>query len=346
MNDLQKHTYQLERYHGKNSRHQCPQCGDKTSFAYYVDENNNILDKSVGRCNHESSCGYHYTPKEFFHDNKLLEPTPIYRPTKPVEQKPISFLDKELVSKSLSTDNHLIYYLCGYFTINQMMMAAALYFMGSTRDGSVIWYQIDTDMKTRSGKIISYNYNGHRDKNAGVNWVHSKLNLPDYNLNQCLFGLHLINKFPDKPVVVVESEKSAFVCSMLDSRFLWLAIGGKSQLSEERLRPIKNKRIILHPDFDGVTEWTQKADELNRRGFTIKVSSFVANHATEPTDDICDILMRERKPITADLSEDNTQDDKVIEVQVSPQQKALQTMIQANPVISTLIDKFALELVI
>jgi hypothetical protein len=227
-----------------------------------------------------------------------------------------------------------------------MMMAAALYFMGSTRDGSVIWYQIDDAMKVRSGKIIGYKDNGHRNKNTGVNWVHSKLNLPDYNLNQCLFGLHLINKFPDEPIALVESEKSAFICSMLDSRFLWLAIGGKSQLSEERLQPIKNRRIILHPDNDGITEWTKKADELNKHGFTIKVSQFVANHATEPTDDICDILMRERKPITADLSEDNTQDDKVIEVQVSPQQKALQTMIQANPVISTLIDKFALELVI
>jgi hypothetical protein len=347
MNDLQKHTYQLERYHGRNSRHQCPQCGDKTSFAYYIDEEGNILDKTVGRCNHESSCGYHYTPKQYFEDNKLFEPTPIYRPMKSVAvQKPTSYLDKELVYKSQSIKNNLIYYLCGYFTVSQMMMAAALYFMGSTRDGSVIWYQIDDAMKVRSGKIIGYKDNGHRNKNTGVNWVHSKLNLPDYNLNQCLFGLHLINKFPDEPIALVESEKSAFICSMLDSRFLWLAIGGKSQLSEERLQPIKNRRIILHPDNDGITEWTKKADELNKHGFTIKVSQFVANHATEPTDDICDILMRERKPITADLSEDNTQDDKVITVDISPQQKSLNHMIEQNPSIGLLVNKLDLEVVI
>lgn len=345
MNDLQKHTYQLERYHGRSSRHQCPKCGDKTSFAYYVDENGNILDKSCGRCNHESSCGYHYTPKEYFQDNKLFEPTPIYRPTKPVEQKPISYLEKELVSKSLSTCNRLMYYLCGYFTVNQMMMAAALYFMGSTRNGEVVWYQIDEAMKVRSGKIISYKDNGHRDKDAGVNWVHSRLHIPDYNLSQCLFGLHLINKF-DKPIAVVESEKSAFICSMIDNRFLWLAIGGKSQLSEERLRPIKNRRIILHPDNDGIQEWTKKADELNRRGFNIKVSQFVANHAVEPTDDIADILMRERKPIAADVSEPTTKTEQVIEVEISPRQRALNDMIERNPSIGLLVEKLSLEVAV
>jgi hypothetical protein len=94
------------------------------------------------------------------------------------------------------------------------------------------------------------------------------------------------------------------------------------------------------------TEWTKKADELNKHGFTIKVSQFVANHATEPTDDICDILMRERKPITADLSEDNTQDDKVITVDISPQQKSLNHMIEQNPSIGLLVNKLDLEVVI
>ena len=92
------------------SRHTCPNCGDKRSFTYYVDESGTPLHPSVGRCNHESSCGYllhcptvpfppgwdsrtlgtadsstfllrwiirltesscgyHYTPKEYFHDH-------------------------------------------------------------------------------------------------------------------------------------------------------------------------------------------------------------------------------------------------------------------------------------
>ena len=45
----------LEKYTGKSSRHKCPKCGDPHSFAYYLDGNTGeVIDKAVGRCNHES----------------------------------------------------------------------------------------------------------------------------------------------------------------------------------------------------------------------------------------------------------------------------------------------------
>ena len=59
-------NYSLQTYKGIATRHTCPNCGDKRSFAYYVDEENTSLHPSVGRCNHESSCGYNYTPKQYF----------------------------------------------------------------------------------------------------------------------------------------------------------------------------------------------------------------------------------------------------------------------------------------
>ena len=62
-------NYSLQTYKGVATRHACPNCGDKRSFAYYVDEENTPLHPSVGRCNHESSCGYHYTPKQYFQDH-------------------------------------------------------------------------------------------------------------------------------------------------------------------------------------------------------------------------------------------------------------------------------------
>ena len=61
--------YSLQSYKGIATRHTCPSCGDKRSFVYYVDEENTPLHPSVGRCNYESSCGYHYTPKQYFQDH-------------------------------------------------------------------------------------------------------------------------------------------------------------------------------------------------------------------------------------------------------------------------------------
>ena len=62
-------NYSLQRYKGTATRHTCPNCGDRRSFAYYVDEQGTPLHPSVGRCNHESGCGYHYTPKQYFQEH-------------------------------------------------------------------------------------------------------------------------------------------------------------------------------------------------------------------------------------------------------------------------------------
>ena len=37
-----------------------------------------------------------------------------------------------------------------------------------------------------------------------VSWVHTELNLVDYNLKQCLFGEHLLSDNPAKPIAIVE----------------------------------------------------------------------------------------------------------------------------------------------
>lgn len=46
-------NYTLQKYKGTATRHTCPNCGDKRSFTYYVDESGTPLHTSVGRCNHE-----------------------------------------------------------------------------------------------------------------------------------------------------------------------------------------------------------------------------------------------------------------------------------------------------
>ncbi len=47
------------------------------------------------------------------------------------------------------------------------------YALGATKDGSVIYWQIDTKGKVRTGKVMKYDPNsGHRIKNGGgINWI-------------------------------------------------------------------------------------------------------------------------------------------------------------------------------
>ena len=61
--------YHLQKYAGISSRHTCPACERPRCFTLYIDDNGNILHPTVGRCDHESSCGYHRTPRQYFHDH-------------------------------------------------------------------------------------------------------------------------------------------------------------------------------------------------------------------------------------------------------------------------------------
>lgn len=66
---MSEYRFHLEKYrHG--SKIDCPNCGKKRCFVRYIDEQGTVrFPSTVGKCDHEQSCGYHYTPREYFRDN-------------------------------------------------------------------------------------------------------------------------------------------------------------------------------------------------------------------------------------------------------------------------------------
>lgn len=74
--------YILERYKsGGSNRFACPKCGRKKCFTRYVDADTGAyLDESCGKCDHTASCGYHYPPREFFHDHPDRMHSEAYQP--------------------------------------------------------------------------------------------------------------------------------------------------------------------------------------------------------------------------------------------------------------------------
>lgn len=337
-------NFQLEKYNGRNSRHCCPKCGDPHSFTYYIDEAGNVLDKSVGRCNHESGCGYHYTPKEYFQDNPTIKPgnNAFIMPRKQDMKKDPDFIPSDFVGKSLSYKSTFVEFLCSVFdkgtletpTVERLMND---YYLGATKDRNVIFWQIDTDKKVRTGKIIKYNpETGHRVKDvAGINWVHSILKkkgmLPDsFNLSQCLFGEHLLKKYPDKAVALVESEKTALLGAGFLPDFVWLATGGKSQLSIDKMKVLSGRTVVMYPDVDGYELWMNRSAEF-RPFCNVVVSDILERNATPEE--------RERKIDIGDWLILQAQADR-------PQQEIeksdLDRLVSINPAINLLIKTFDL----
>jgi hypothetical protein len=307
------HTYHLEKYQGRATRHECPNCHDAHSFTFYIDERGDVLNEDVGMCNHVSSCGYHYTPKQYFSDNpdaterytvgnKHEERPRIYTNTR----QPDCIPNKYMIEAAKRTSN-LLTYLSKYFDDVALRDMIKRYYLGGARDGSTIYWQIDTRGMVRGGKLINYNPDtGHRCKEVAhpVTWVHSILKskglLPDsWQLSQCLFGAHLLAdpKNDNKAVGIVEAEKTACICSLIMPTYIWMACGGLEQLkSNNKLSILKDHAIILYPDIDGYEKWREEAKELNANGYNIKVSETLEKVATEADRaakvDIADITMR------------------------------------------------------
>ncbi len=293
------HRYILEPYKGMNTRYRCPSCQqrDKT-FSLYIDtETGEHIHPTVGRCNRESNCGHHYTPKQYFQDNNISFDTPqpkAYKP-RPVtpQPKPVSFIPVEVFKQSLQIDktvlqvaetNHFIQFLINMFGVEVASQLVSRYFIATSKhwNGATVFWQIDTQGKVRTGKIMLYNpTTGKRVKNLElpVYWVHKAFKQPEFELRQCLFGEHLlIDK--TKPVAIVESEKTAVIASVYLPQFIWVAVGSLTNLNAEKCSILKGRTVTLFPDLNGFEKWSSKVKELSHLA-TFTVSDLLERKATE-----------------------------------------------------------------
>ena len=104
----------------------------------------------------------------------------------------------DLCHKSRSDRNNLARWLCTQFPEEQVAEVLVRYRTGSTRDGRIIYWQIDEHGQVRAGKVMAYDLDGHRKKDGKGNvcWVHSMkidgIRFDEMLVPQCLFGLSLL----------------------------------------------------------------------------------------------------------------------------------------------------------
>ncbi len=279
------YQFTLEKYNGRKSRYACPLCKEVKEFVRYIDvlTENHVAD-DVGRCNRVAKCGYHYTPKQFFNDNPSFTAVEHYWGTCRREQKKATRFDlisEDNFKRTLCEydRNNFIKFLQMQFGISKTKNLICRYFIGTWLDGRTVFWQIDTRRLIRTGKIIAYNaVTGKRIKSQKPSWVHAELKKEKWNsfehtdtrkkefhLKQCFFGEHLLQLETQKPVGIVESEKTAVVASLFLPELLWVATGGCGNLNVNQLQhAMKGRRVILFPDSSKFEYWSAKAKEARR----------------------------------------------------------------------------------
>ena len=223
-------------------------------------------------------------------------------------------LDSDLLAAWIITDINWDY-------IQRKRISEVLndYHVGHGKNGHTIFWQIDELGEVRTGKMMKYKSDGHRDREASWNFdfIHSAL-FRDQRLTQwnedkqeaqlTFFGMHLLNRYPNATVNIVESEKTALLMAIAYGNHatqIWMACGGLEMLSRERLAPIisQGRQIVLFPDRDGIDKWKAKARQLNYP--RLMIDCVPVQKWWKPEDgekaDIADVVVRilnERKPMT------------------------------------------------
>lgn len=312
----------------------CPRCNKKSLVKFIETETGNYVNNEFGRCDHQSSCKYFCTPKGELKNTFEVVDIPTPEP---------SFHEYNLVTQCGKNykQNNFIQFLKTLFTEAEVKEAILKYLIGTSKhwNGATIFWQIDNNEKVRHGKIMLFNpETGKRAKdqngNGFINSVRSILKLKDFNLNQCLFGLHLVNETNQKTIALVEGEKTAVIMSVFKPQYTWLATGSKSGLKHEYLKPIKDYKIIAFPDKSEYSDWLNKATELNGFGFKIVVNDWLEqqnNYAVGT--DLADVYINEKTAIEQPIK---------VEVNYSNAELTIHKIEQHTPEIWELIKTFDL----
>lgn len=313
----------LQKYKGIESRFTCPNCNTPRKFTRYIDtETGNYISEEVGRCDRETSCGYHYSPKGYFADNQGIN----FRTQRQLHNRKrqtvnqssgvekFSSIPSEILVNTLSDygKNDFVQFLQTQFSLEQTRTVIRHYLIGTWRDGRTVFWQVDGTGKVRTGKLMLYDKTtGKRVKTRNPSWVHAELKNErtngsasyrpiekQFRLSQCFFGEHLLTQNYEKPIGIVESEKTAVVTSLFLPKLIWIATGGCGNLNTRRLASvIKGRQTIVFPDSSKYGIWSAKIEEANRNhNLSVRISDLLERQLNEEQKrldyDLADFLLK------------------------------------------------------
>jgi len=294
----------------------CPGCGHPKVFTRYLDTiTGEYMPEQYGKCDRDNSCTYHLNPYKDGYNRKNNEQGKInLARNKPIIKAipdKVSFITEDILKLSLGNyeRNNFVKFLLQLFGKEITEQLIGKYFIGTTKywNGATVFWKIDILGRNTAGKIMLYNpATGKRIKEPfnHVDSVHNMLKLPEPKPFQCLFGEHL-SKGNNKPVAIVESEKSAIIASVYFPEYIWLATGSLVMLTRERCKVLKGRNVTLFPDMNGFNLWNVKARELSNITRFV-VSDLLEKNASEEDKinglDLADYLIKfDYKVIIRDL---------------------------------------------
>lgn len=308
------YRYSLEPCGNGRQYHVCPQCGHKRFTLYIDNETGEPIADDCGRCERSHNCDYHNPPKDYFqqlkknnmkNENEPKEVVSAIDPTRIENKSSMLSGEKDFPNGALT---FLFIRLFGEKAIEVLKLYRVMIAKQYYKDGKygVAFLQIDRKGNIRQVKIMAYNpktgkrlkendeflnYNRRSrryekrqpDTSASIYLGKRLMYDKEFVNKQCLFGTQLLGVFPDKPVAIVESEKTALICAIEMPEYIWLATGGQhgcKWTSPEVYNDLRGRKVILFPDLNATEDWRIRSEDLAMDGIDISVYEGLEEMAT------------------------------------------------------------------
>lgn len=281
-----KPDYKYEFEKAPSKKGTCPGCGHKGEYRYYIG-----LSREYGKCERVNSCGYQKKPNEF-----AIPTTKV--PTKRPELK-IVFPDDEVCRLTITDQSSSFHVFCIAEKLNISKEHLTKWNVGSrlnertNRIETAYVYQ-NTHQKYVNIRYFQYSNDGKRSKSQNPYSLKAAEINTKYSI--CLFGEHLLSA--SKIICLVESEKTAVIASYHYPDFDWLATGGKSGLTDEKIHVLFNREIYYLNDADHAGNKNSTIDKLKSYRLNFKKIDLFPNRTDgyDIADAIIDGVRHEIKP--------------------------------------------------
>lgn len=282
---------------------------------------------------HESDSRYYYSENRNLtfqglknrgfqvQQNKVLEP--VYFPVQVFKNTLKGYSQNTFIQNLLNTVQYP-------FSPEDVEQIISLYYLGTVtkgyRQGAVTFPYIDKNRNVHAVQVKQFDncnhttgtdkldkviFNGLNQQNKPLpEWLTKYMNYgKQEGFYNCLFGEHLLSKYHQNPVALVEAPKTAIYGTLYfglpddPENLLWLAVYNLSGLNLKRCKNLYGRKVLLFPDLSktgkAFSDWSRKAKELQELvpNSKFSVSDLLERNATEEqrlkSYDLADFLIKQ-----------------------------------------------------
>ena len=241
--------------------------------------------------------GYCHSCDKWLNPENPIEwnPKPVdYKPTVKPEYIKWEYYKEYLYSYHINDNNRFVDFLTKVLGVQKTHTILTDYMLGTGKNYTVIFPYIN-----EKGYIINLktmDYDRMTGKRGSL--IYYDKRKPRHKM--CFFGGQLINsdKYKNKPIAIVESEKTACLMSVFFPTYLWLACGGSNGLSSHKFECIRYRKVHLFPDEGKYNQWSEKLERLELLhpsiifGISKQCELWFEKGQIEKGDDIADFYLR------------------------------------------------------